>query len=123
MAFIPNGSGDDFCSSLGILTVDHALDYICKGEVIKIDTVRVIIDNETEETLPEGIERLNFTRYMAINSGCAMPSLIAHKANWWKGCCGKNSYAIATLVEAIKGNIISDIFEVFVDGEKVIANE
>jgi len=40
------------------------------------------------------------------------------KAKWWKTCCGKASYTIATLMEAMKGNLISDIFEVKVDGEK-----
>jgi hypothetical protein len=47
-----------------------------------------------------------------------MPPMIAFKAKSWKTCCGKTSYTIATLIEAIKGNIISDIFEISVDGEK-----
>lgn len=55
---------------------------------------------------------------MLINSGCAMPPLIAFKAKFWKTCCGKTSYPIATLIEAIKGNLVSEIFEVHVDGEK-----
>lgn len=118
LAFMPNGSGDDFCSALGILSMDHALDYICKGETIKVDTVRVLLDHDSEDALPEGLERFNFCRHMVINSGCAMPPLIAFKAKWWKTCCGKTSYAIATLVEAMKGNLISEIFEVHVDGEK-----
>ena len=119
LAFIPNGSGDDFCSAIGVMSVDHALDYICKGEIIKCDTVRVLMDYESEETLPEGIERLNHLRYMMINSSAALPPLVAFKAKAWKACCGKTSYTIATLIEAMKGNVIPDIFDVFVDGEKV----
>lgn len=118
LAILPNGSGDDFCSSLGILSMDHALDYICKGETIKVDTARVLLDHDSEDSLPQGLERLNFCRHMIINSGCAMPPLIAFKAKYWKTCCGKTSYAIATLVEAMKGNLVSEIFEVHVDGEK-----
>ena len=34
---IPNGSGDDFCASLTILNVDRALDFIVKGDIIKLD--------------------------------------------------------------------------------------
>jgi diacylglycerol kinase family enzyme len=119
LAFIPNGSGDDFCSAIGVMSVDHALDYICKGEIIKCDTARILMDHETEETLPEGIERLNHLRYMMINSGAALPPLVAFKAKAWKACCGKTSYTIATLIEAIKGNIVPDIFDVFLDGQKV----
>jgi hypothetical protein len=55
---------------------------------------------------------------MIANSGCSLPPLIMFKAKWWKTCCGKASYTIATLMEAMKGNLISDIFEVKVDGEK-----
>lgn len=52
IAILPNGSGDDFCSSLGILSMDHALDYICKGETIKVDTVRILLDHDSEDSLP-----------------------------------------------------------------------
>jgi diacylglycerol kinase family enzyme len=118
LAFLPNGSGDDFCSAVGIMSMDHGLDYICKAETIKVDTIRVLLDHDSEDTLPEGIERFNFCRHSIINAGCAMPPLIAFKAKAWKTCCGKTSYTIATLIEAIKGNIIPEIFEVHVDGEK-----
>ncbi len=36
---IPNGSGNDTCSSMGIFTLDHALDYIVNGMVTSIDTI------------------------------------------------------------------------------------
>lgn len=119
LAFLPNGSGDDFCSSLGILSMDHGLDYICKGETIKVDTVRVMLDHQSEDTLPEGMERYAVCRHMLINSGCAMPPLVSIKAKFWKGCCGKASYTIATLIEAAKGNLVSDNFEILVDGKRV----
>lgn len=52
LAFLPNGSGDDLCAAVGISSMDHGLDYICKGETIKIDTLRVLTDHDSEETLP-----------------------------------------------------------------------
>lgn len=53
VAFIPNGSGNDLCVSLKITDLDVALDYIVKGEIIKIDTVKHLIDYEKEEDIPE----------------------------------------------------------------------
>ena len=64
VALLPNGSGNDLCSSLGIMTLDQGLDYIVKGSVIKIDTNRVLMDHESEDTLPEGNDRLNYCRHM-----------------------------------------------------------
>ena len=52
VAFLPNGSGNDLCRALGILTLEQALNNIVKSECIKIDTVRVLMDHESEETLP-----------------------------------------------------------------------
>ena len=52
VALLPNGSGNDLCSALGIMSLDHGLQYIIKGECIKIDTVRILMDHESEETLP-----------------------------------------------------------------------
>ena len=119
LAFLPNGSGDDFCSAVGIMSMDHGLDYICKAETIKVDTIRVLLDHDSEDTLPEGIERFNFCRHSIINAGCAMPPLIAFKAKAWKTCCGKTRYRISSMLEASKGKVIPEILEVHEDGEKM----
>lgn len=122
LAFLPNGSGDDLCSSIGILSMDHGLDYICKGETIKIDTLRVLVDHDSEETLPKGLERYDFCRHQMINSGLILPPLVAIKANYWKEWFGKGSYTIATIIEAIRGNLVNDTFELFID-EKPLGPE
>ena len=44
VAFIPNGCGNNLCRGLGIMNLDLALEYLVKGECIKIDTVRVLVD-------------------------------------------------------------------------------
>jgi hypothetical protein len=58
VALVPNGSGNDLCSALGIMTLEDALENICKRTVISIDTTRVLMDHDSEETLPEGLDRI-----------------------------------------------------------------
>ncbi len=51
LAFIPNGSGNDTCKSIGIYSIDQALDYIRKGDLVKIDLNRVLVDSDNFEEL------------------------------------------------------------------------
>lgn len=69
LAFLPNGSGNDLCIALGITNLDRALLYIIKGHCIKMDTVRVLVDHDSEDTLPEGNDRLNYSRHLVNASG------------------------------------------------------
>jgi diacylglycerol kinase family enzyme len=48
IAFIPNGSGNDTLRSISVFDLDKALDYIVKGDLIKIDLTKMIVDHETE---------------------------------------------------------------------------
>lgn len=121
-AFMPNGSGNDLCRALGCPSLEQALNYIVKGEVIQIDTVRVLIDHDSEDTLPAGNDRLNYCRHMMINAAVAMPAKIANTAIPLKGCCGTKSYEFATLWEACKGNFKADTYELHIDGEQVVQN-
>lgn len=119
VAFLPNGSGNDFCSALGIMNLEIGLSYLVKGQCINIDTIRVLSDHDSEDTLPEGLDRLNYCRHMMINSAVSMPAKIANTAIPLKGCCGKKSYEIATLWEACKGNFRVDEYDLFIDGQEV----
>ena len=119
VALIPNGSGNDLCRSVGIWSLDHALDYICKGECIPLDSIRVLLDHESEDSLPEGEDRINFCRHFDVNCGISITAKIAHGAIPWKGCCGKRSYEVATLVQKCKGNFVPENFEVEIDGQKI----
>ena len=119
VAFIGNGSGNDLLRALGVFNLDQALDYIVKGECIKIDSVRVLMDHDSEDTLPSGNDRLNYCRHMMINSAIAMPAKIANTAIQFKTCCGTRSYEIATVWEACKGNFRPDNYEMFIDDKPV----
>lgn len=77
---VPNGSGNDLCSDIGIWSVDIALDYICKGECTGIDTVRCLLDHETEDTLPDGEERWMLCRHMDVSAAFAISGKVAEDA-------------------------------------------
>lgn len=47
VAMLPNGSGNDTCTAIGIKNLDDALNYIINAEVIPLDTVRCLIDYES----------------------------------------------------------------------------
>jgi len=119
IALIPNGSGNDLCSSVGIWSLDHALDYICKGECTPLDSVRVLLDHETEESIPEGEEKVNLCRHFDVNAGISITAKVTEGAIPYKKCCGKASYEIATIVQKCKGNFVPENFEVEIDGEKI----
>jgi diacylglycerol kinase family enzyme len=53
LAFLPNGTGNDFCYNLSLESIDKGLDYIIKGDLIKTDIFRVLLDYESEEDLYE----------------------------------------------------------------------
>jgi len=82
--------------------------------------VRILCDVNEESEIPvEGTEKLKYCRHMLVNSCLSMPATIAHEAIPFKSCCGKMSYTIATLKEALKCNFIPDLYDVELDGEKV----
>lgn len=85
IGMLPNGSGNDTCTSIGVLTLNDALDYIVNGEVIAIDTVRCLIDYDKYEDVPKTDEGLfNHCRHMLINANLAMPAKIANAAGRYK---------------------------------------
>jgi len=79
IAMVPNGSGNDLCTSIGIMNLEDALDTIVQGTVCQFDTIRVLCDNEDETKVPkEGNERLKFCRHMDVNGCMAMTAKINH---------------------------------------------
>ena len=115
VAFLPNGSGDDLCNVLGIHSLDDALDALCNGGKIKIDTIRFLADHETEEDVPE--ERKFFdVRHMMVNGAVSMPCKIANTAVPMKTCCGKSAYTFAAIKEFCKCSFAHELYEIDIDG-------
>ena len=58
IGFLPNGSGDDTCGSLGIDVndVEMGLEYVAKGDLIKIDILKILIDHESEEEIERTLQ-------------------------------------------------------------------
>ena len=48
VAYIPNGSGNDTLRSVGVISIEKALDYIIKGDIIKVDVTKLVMDYEKE---------------------------------------------------------------------------
>lgn len=59
IALVPNGTSNDLCTSLGIRSVDYALEYIKARITTRIDTIRCLMGIETEDNLPKDIKRLS----------------------------------------------------------------
>ena len=53
IALIPNGTGNDLCNSVGVKSIEQALAFIKKGDLIQMDLNRVLMDAETEEDIPK----------------------------------------------------------------------
>jgi diacylglycerol kinase family enzyme len=115
---IPNGSGNDLCTSIGIMNLNDALDYIVQRTVCQFDTIKVLCDR-TDETGIAAKERLKLCRHMDVNGCMSMPAKVNHAAIPYKMCCGKASYQVATMKLACSCNLTPDRFEVELDGVKV----
>lgn len=49
ICFLPGGTGNDTCGSLYLDTVEQGLQYLIKGNTIKFDIFKALLDHETEE--------------------------------------------------------------------------
>lgn len=98
VGLIPTGQSNDVARSLGFSAemLITAIDNIAKGEAIPVDTTRVLLDNDSESTLPEGEERITKWRHMISNASLSMPAKIASSANSWKGMLGGSAYSLST---------------------------
>ena len=49
ICFIPNGTGNDLCGSLNLDEFEEGLDYFLRGDLIKIDIFKALLDFDSEE--------------------------------------------------------------------------
>ena len=52
VGFIPNGSGNDTLRAFCVTDIAKALDYIVKGDLMKVDLVKVLLDYPNESEIP-----------------------------------------------------------------------
>ena len=122
IGFIPNGSGNDTLRSLWVTDPAKALDYIVKGDLLKVDITRVMFDVNSEEEL-EKITRENKIRrlrYQLINSSYGTPAKLNFGAQKFKGRCCCNPYQISALIEFSR--IRFEEVDIIVDGETLFSN-
>ncbi|CDW74738.1 transcriptional regulator [Stylonychia lemnae] len=118
IAFIGNGSGNDTLIQFNANDIQRALDFIVKGDLLKYDVGKVLLDYENEEDVPP--EQINSNlRYSLINSVFGVSAKINHSAIGYKRCCC-NPYQLAALKEFCRLSPVYVTIEA--DGEVVYEN-
>lgn len=119
VAFVPAGTGNDLVGCLGIRDADMAIDWFLKGDVIKMDLNKIIIDAQREEDIPPD-ERTSRFRYSAINTGVGFVAKSTHKAIAHKPMFGGASYATSGFVNFFTSS--AEVFDLEIelcDGSKI----
>jgi len=100
VGLIPTGQSNDFARSIGLSPEETAaaIEGIAKGEAIAVDTIRVLIDHDSEENVPEAPDRMNYCRHMLSNASLSMPARIANSADSYKGCFGASAFSLSTYI-------------------------
>ena len=116
VGFVPNGSGNDMLRALGVTDIAKALDYIVKGDLLKADLVKVLLDCENESDIPldDKEERRSKYRYQLVNSSFNVPAKLNRRATGWKWCCCMNPYEVAAVIEFTK--LVYEPVDIYVDG-------
>lgn len=99
ISFVPNGSGNDLVGCFGIRDVDQALEWLVKGDVIKMDVNKVLLDYEHESDIPADSEERNAKfRYSVINAAVGFIAKVTHLAVNHKKYMGKGCYVSSAAV-------------------------
>ena len=96
-----------------------AIANLKKAEAIAIDTTRVLLDRDDEESVPEDESRLKQVRHMLSGSSLSMPAKIESGAASMKGMCGKSSYSISSLFQAFTCGFVQDNYDFEIDDQKM----
>ena len=89
--------------------IETGLRFIKKGDTVKVDVIRCLIDFDSEEQLlqeaqnnPDEIKVDDYLRYSIINSSLCLTANCARNAINLKTYLGKHAYTIQTVIELIK---------------------
>ena len=128
IAFIPNGTGNCTCAEMSILDVQTALTFLVKGDVIKTDISKVLMDYEDEASLnqakQENPTKVDFNDHIRYSNICVNFALIANcnrNAAGMKKCLGQGAYTLQTVIEMFKKR--QEKFDIDIDeGTKVVTD-
>ena len=112
VGLVPTGQSNDFARSIGLSAEGTvaAIEAIVKGEAVAVDTIRVLIDHDSESAVPQGEERMGYCRHMLSNASLSMPARIANGANTWKGCFGTSAFSLSTYLQAFSCGFVEDTY-------------
>lgn len=100
IALVPNGSGNDTCISVGLKSIDQAIEYIKKGDLLKCDLNRVYLDVDTFDEIEKrevpDEQKYAKARYSLINSGIGFTAKCCSAAAGVKSWAGSQCYTIAS---------------------------
>ncbi|CDW71902.1 diacylglycerol kinase [Stylonychia lemnae] len=116
IAFVGNGSGNDTLRQFGVLDIDQALNFIVKGDLLKYDVVKILIDYQNEKDIPDNA-LYNHHRYSIINTVIGLMAKINHNAQNYKQWPLINPYQISAFVELTR--LKPDKISLEVDGKTV----
>ena len=107
ICFLPGGTGNDTCRSLNMDSMETGLQYLLKGNTIKMDIFRALLDHETEADVykraAEGKIKLNdCLRYSVVNTSLLLVGLTAKNAAPMKAYLGSTAYTISCINEIFK---------------------
>ena len=106
LAFIGNGSGNDFLRNFEVTDYRKSLQFIKVGNVIKIDVMRLLIDCESEEeaAASEDIDKHLMYSQLCVNF-CFPPLVTYSTPRWLKSILGGEAYTIQIVREIRKGRL------------------
>jgi hypothetical protein len=84
---------------------------------LPIDTVRVLLDADSESKLPEGPERLKNCRYMMAGSCLSMPAKIASTAKSWGFCSCASS--LVSFYKGVSFKFEEDNYKIAIDNLQI----
>ena len=124
VAFIPNGSGNDTCKAIGVHSIEQALEYIQKGDLLKVDLNRVWIDADTFEEIENSAisddEKFKKQRYSIINASTGFVAKTVHAANKVKSWAGSASYLVAGIKSFFQG-VAADNYRVSIYNQQKLS--
>jgi diacylglycerol kinase family enzyme len=111
IGFIPNGTGNDLVACFGVKTAQEALKFVLKGDVIKMDVNKVLIDADDEsQILPE--EKFDRTRFSVSSTAIGFIGRLTNQAGRFKPVFGKSCYIASGLHLLITAGVEVDAYSV-----------